>query len=86
MNDYDWPCRHRVSGVRDELTVLQVRAYLIGLLADGFLPLGLAGITYIAASVARGSTDYSIRMAIFLVVLGWSGLRFLQDSGAFRHC
>ena len=51
------------------LRVLQVRAYLIGLLAF-FLPLGLAGITYIAASVARGSTDYSIRMAIFLVVLG----------------
>jgi hypothetical protein len=50
------------------LRVLQVRAYLIGLLAF-FLPLVLAGITYIAAPVARGSTDYSIRMAIFIAVL-----------------
>ena len=53
------------------LRVLQVRAYLTGLLAF-FLPFVLVVITYVAAPVARGSTDYSIRMAI-LIVLSWVG-------------
>jgi hypothetical protein len=54
------------------LRVLQVRAYLIGLLAF-FLPLVLVVTTDIAAPAARGSTDHSIRMAIFIAVM-WTGM------------
>jgi hypothetical protein len=54
------------------LRVLQVRAQLIGLLAF-FLPLVLVVTTYIAAPVARGSTDYRLRMVIFFIVL-WVGI------------
>jgi hypothetical protein len=50
------------------LRVLQVRAQLIGLLAF-FLPLVLVVTTYVAAPVARGSTDYRLRMVIFFIVL-----------------
>lgn len=60
------------------LRVLQVRAYLIGLLAF-FLPLVLVITTYIAAPVARGSTNYSIRMVIFMVVL-WIGIALHKRS------
>ena len=60
------------------LRVLQARAYLIGLLAF-FVPLVLAMTIYIAAPVARGSTEYSIRMAIFIVVF-WVGTVLYRRS------
>jgi hypothetical protein len=60
------------------LRVLQVRAYLIGLLAF-FLPLVLVVTTYIAAPVVRGSTEYSIRMAIFIAVM-WVGMSLHKRS------
>lgn len=51
-----------------KLRVLQARAFLIGLLTF-FVPLALMVCTYIAAPVARGSRDYVIRLAVFLVVM-----------------
>jgi hypothetical protein len=60
------------------LRVLQVRASLIGLLAF-FLPLVLVVTSYIAAPVARGSTDYRIRIAIFIVAM-WAGIALHKRS------
>jgi hypothetical protein len=54
------------------LRVLQARAYLVGLLVF-FLPLVFVIVSVIAAPVARGSTDYSIRMMMFMAVL-WIGI------------
>jgi hypothetical protein len=56
---------------RAELRVLQTRSYLVGLLAF-LLSLVLATVSLIAAPVARGSTEYGIRMVMF-VCLVWAG-------------
>jgi hypothetical protein len=55
-----------VCGVK--LRVLQVRAYVTGLLAF-VVPLALMGLSYLVAPVIRGSVDYRIRTVIFVVVL-----------------
>ena len=55
-----------VCGVK--LRVLQGRSYLIGKLAF-FLPLVLVVMIQIAAPVARGSTDYGLRIVCFMIVL-----------------
>jgi hypothetical protein len=60
------------SVCRMELRVLQTRAYFVGLLVFLF-PLLCVMVSGIAAPVARGSTDYSIRIVMLATVL-WVGI------------